>query len=375
MFSSPITSPVVSGHRGFKGKYPENSFFGFEKCYKAGSPLIETDLWLSKDEVVIVSHDVSTKRVFQTAAGEPTDFDILTTNYEGELKSLKYIACEENLHTFKDLLKWYMANHNINAEEKNGDVQFNRLMLDIKRPNPPRIIKVILQDMLEVHNDLNFWIDRVQFGIWDLKNIKYLNQEAWFREMFEVEKRQIEIINISTNWGDSLHYLEYNTYVDQLTKQDGKFRFKVSGVSLLYLLTWSKDFLTKFMPLVKLQDLSLYSWTVNFKGQFDYLWQVGNAFGLREFGIISDDPAAMVEYKESKQETSETSKLLEPSEVKLTLAQRWNFWLFGGLFKRSSVTEEDKKFDSYVDGDLIVRPKASKVMYYIFSTLQHLGIF
>ena len=42
-------------HRGFSGKYPENTMLAFEKAVEAGAEGIELDVQLTKDgEIVII---------------------------------------------------------------------------------------------------------------------------------------------------------------------------------------------------------------------------------------------------------------------------------------------------------------------------------
>ena len=48
--------PQVIAHRGYKAKYPENSIQAFEAAVEAGAQALETDLHLSKDGVVVLSH-------------------------------------------------------------------------------------------------------------------------------------------------------------------------------------------------------------------------------------------------------------------------------------------------------------------------------
>lgn len=49
-------------HRGFKGKYPENTMLAFEKAIEAGADGIEFDLHLSKDGELVIIHDESLER-------------------------------------------------------------------------------------------------------------------------------------------------------------------------------------------------------------------------------------------------------------------------------------------------------------------------
>lgn len=44
-------------HRGFSGKYPENTMIAFEKALEAGCDGIEFDVHLSKDGVPVIIHD------------------------------------------------------------------------------------------------------------------------------------------------------------------------------------------------------------------------------------------------------------------------------------------------------------------------------
>lgn len=52
----------VHGHRGTRGTLPENSMVGFEEALKVGSDILEMDLHVSKDKVLIVSHDSAVSR-------------------------------------------------------------------------------------------------------------------------------------------------------------------------------------------------------------------------------------------------------------------------------------------------------------------------
>lgn len=61
------TRPKVVAHRGFSGKYPENSTLAFEKSIKAKADMIELDIRITKDKEIIVIHDLDLKR---TSDGE-----------------------------------------------------------------------------------------------------------------------------------------------------------------------------------------------------------------------------------------------------------------------------------------------------------------
>lgn len=48
--------PQTIAHRGYKAEHPENTMAAFEGAIKVGAHAIETDIHLSKDDVVVLSH-------------------------------------------------------------------------------------------------------------------------------------------------------------------------------------------------------------------------------------------------------------------------------------------------------------------------------
>lgn len=62
-------------HRGFSGKYPENTMIAFKKAVEAGCDGIETDLHMTKDGVIVICHDETIDR---------------TTNGNGYIRNYTY---------------------------------------------------------------------------------------------------------------------------------------------------------------------------------------------------------------------------------------------------------------------------------------------
>ncbi|KAK4496618.1 hypothetical protein PRZ48_012598 [Zasmidium cellare] len=54
--------PQIIAHRGYKSRFPENSLLAFEEAIKAGATALETDVRLTKDEVVVLEHHGDLKR-------------------------------------------------------------------------------------------------------------------------------------------------------------------------------------------------------------------------------------------------------------------------------------------------------------------------
>lgn len=364
---------VVAGHRGFKAEFTENTLYGFSKCYESGATNIETDVWLTLDNEVVISHDVNTKRIFVEEDGTPADHNILNSKFD-ELKNLR-THTGEKLLTFRDVLEWYVT-----FVETKEEKHLHKLMLDIKRLNPPKLLRYLISNILSVKNDISWWLPRIQFGVWDLNMVKYFNQHEYFQEVFQDTKSQFDIYHISLNWRDSLHYISYNEYLN--AQPDTRIKFKVTGISILYILTWNTGFVLKFLPLLRMYNMRLYSWTVNNFAQLDYIIALQKAYRLPEMGIISDNPAKMVDYL-SKEEIREqfTESVAENNKattIHITFKQKLAHFLFD-LYARFSgvkrVTKDELCFSDPVDENMKRTMKFNKITAWIFQTCQKFGIF
>ncbi|KAJ4155620.1 hypothetical protein LMH87_000856 [Akanthomyces muscarius] len=59
--------PQTVAHRGYKAQWPENSLEGMRAAVQAGAHGIETDVHLTRDGVVVMSHDATLKRCYGVA--------------------------------------------------------------------------------------------------------------------------------------------------------------------------------------------------------------------------------------------------------------------------------------------------------------------
>jgi glycerophosphoryl diester phosphodiesterase len=48
---------INCAHRGFSGKYPDNSMLAYEKAIEAGAEMIEIDVHRTKDNQIVIHHD------------------------------------------------------------------------------------------------------------------------------------------------------------------------------------------------------------------------------------------------------------------------------------------------------------------------------
>lgn len=76
----------IFAHRGFSGKYPENTMIAFEKAVEIGVDGMEFDVHLTKDNEMVIVHDEDIKR---------------TSNGEGLVKDMTYAELCEFDFSFK----------------------------------------------------------------------------------------------------------------------------------------------------------------------------------------------------------------------------------------------------------------------------------
>ena len=109
--------PQTIAHRGYKANYPENTMGAFKGAAEVGTHAIETDIHLTKDDVVVLSHDGDLKRCFGK------DDKIIDCYWENirEIQTLK--APRQTMPSLQDLLEF------LALPETNEDIW---LLLDIK---------------------------------------------------------------------------------------------------------------------------------------------------------------------------------------------------------------------------------------------------
>ncbi|KAL2016216.1 hypothetical protein VTK56DRAFT_4047 [Thermocarpiscus australiensis] len=92
--------PQNIGHRGYKAAFPENSMAAFQGAVEVGAHAIETDLHLSRDGVVVLSHDATLKRCF----GKDQKIADCDWAYLSTLRTLR--EPRQGMPRLADLLEW-----------------------------------------------------------------------------------------------------------------------------------------------------------------------------------------------------------------------------------------------------------------------------
>ena len=146
--------PQAIAHRGYKARHPENTMRAFKAAVTGRAHAIETDMHLSKDGVVILSHDADLKRCFGIKK------KIIDCDW-AELSQLRTLQePHEPMPRLFDLLE-YIAQPGL---------QHIWVLLDIKVDNNAgEVMRLIAQTIDSVSPDERPWRDRILLGIWAAK--------------------------------------------------------------------------------------------------------------------------------------------------------------------------------------------------------------
>ncbi|KAG0635589.1 PLC-like phosphodiesterase [Tuber brumale] len=167
--SEALRFPQAIAHRGFKAQFPENTLTAFEGAVKAGAHAIETDLHLSKDGVVMISHDATLKRCFGVD-GKLIDYDY---SYLKTLRTLE--APHVPMPTLKEVLEFMCQ----------PAVLGMWLLLDIKVDNDAEdIIRETASAICSVNPSREFWANRIVLGCWTLNFLPLCLFEALLTVFF-----------------------------------------------------------------------------------------------------------------------------------------------------------------------------------------------
>ncbi|KAK4122408.1 PLC-like phosphodiesterase, partial [Parathielavia appendiculata] len=155
--------PLNIGHRGYKALFPENSMAAFHAAVAAGAHAVETDLHLSRDGVVVLSHDPTLKRCFGVDARiADCDWAYLST-----LQTLR--EPRQGMPRLADLLEW------LAGLECSRDSAAVWLLLDVKTDDDPeRLLPAVAHTIASVPPCADAgagggkgWKERIVVGCWN----------------------------------------------------------------------------------------------------------------------------------------------------------------------------------------------------------------
>lgn len=267
--------PQAIAHRGYKAKFPENTMGAFKGAVNVGAEALETDIHLSKDGVVVLSHDKNLKRCFGR------DEKIIDCDYEflSKLRTLK--EPHEAMPRLVDLLE-YLARPGLE------DIW---VMLDIKVCSKVRLALPHEADYMQLDNNADDvmrligdairsvppspdrpWQNRIVLGIWAAKYLPLCSRYVP---------------------GFPISHIGYSTVV-------ARYFFKVPNVSFnmaqaVLMTPWGKAFIRK----VQRDKRPVYAWTVNDAAKMR--WDIRHGLD----GVITDDPKLFLEVRKSWHEGTE----------------------------------------------------------------------
>lgn len=95
----------VIAHRGYSGKYPENTMLAFKKAVEANCDEIELDVQLTKDGVVVVFHDEKIDRTTD-GTGLIKDYTYEELKKFNAAKLFPQVTEFEHIPTFDEYCAW-----------------------------------------------------------------------------------------------------------------------------------------------------------------------------------------------------------------------------------------------------------------------------
>jgi Glycerophosphoryl diester phosphodiesterase len=145
-FASGFT---VIGHRGDPINAPEETFESFDKAFAEGADYVELDIHVSKDNVLVVSHDRDLERVTGTSA-------IVSQHNFSDLASLKQ-KNGESIHSLNQVFEHYK--NNPKAKFLIETKKTKKVILKIWKPysNKLSINMVCKTALCSIHFPLRVW--------------------------------------------------------------------------------------------------------------------------------------------------------------------------------------------------------------------------
>ncbi|KAL8942903.1 MAG: hypothetical protein Q9216_001378 [Gyalolechia sp. 2 TL-2023] len=240
--------PQTIAHRGYKAQHPENTMGAFRGAVEAGASAIETDVHLTKDGVVVLSHDTTLKRCF----GKPDKIIDCNWGYVSDLRTIQ--EPHSAMPSLRELLQ-YLA-----SSEKED----TWLLLDVKLDNDADSIMRLISETVEgvPPHPNRPWNKRIVLGLWAAK---FFPLAAHYLPTYS-------ITNISFSPSYSRQFLALpNVSFNMLQKA----LFGPGGARFV------RDVLTAKRP--------LFIWTVNERSFM--MWCIEHEAD----GVITDDPKRFLE--------------------------------------------------------------------------------
>lgn len=178
----------AQGHRGFTGRYPENTLPGFMAAIDTGIKTLEMDVVMSKDGNVVVSHDlVMLKSLCLAPTGKPLKDDskkLFNLRYAniieydcGSLGNARF-PDQKKIKTYKPLLSEvinasdeYTAKNNLPEMRFNIEIKSSSTGDGVLHPKPSVYAEAVY-DIIKLYDA----VDRCTIQSFDLRILQYLER-------------------------------------------------------------------------------------------------------------------------------------------------------------------------------------------------------
>jgi glycerophosphoryl diester phosphodiesterase len=153
----------IGGNRGFRGMYPENSIQAFTRAVKIGVNTIEMDVVISKDNQVVVMHDLTIDENIcnkpdgaSLTAGDKDKYKIYAMNYEeikkfdcgsrGNSRFTDQVKNKANIPLLTDVIdaiEKYIKDNNLPPVNYNIQIVSSKKGDEVMHPEPPQFSKLV----------------------------------------------------------------------------------------------------------------------------------------------------------------------------------------------------------------------------------------
>jgi len=146
--------PECWGHRGASAAYPENTLAGFEAAIRDGAEGIESDVHVSRDDVVVMFHDPTLER---------------TTNSKGLIRESNWYGTDGMVHARtikepKQPIPTFIETLDLLMKPENQHVKFN---IDVKVYNQPERVFSLMDKIVTSYPEWETKLaPRIILGLW-----------------------------------------------------------------------------------------------------------------------------------------------------------------------------------------------------------------
>ncbi|CAK5277670.1 unnamed protein product, partial [Mycena citricolor] len=152
--------PECWGHRGASARFPENTLASFEGAIRDGVEGIESDVHVSKDDVIVMFHDPSLDR---------------TTNYKGKISETNWWGPDgmEHARTKKEpaqSIPTFVETLALLMKPEHQHIKFD---VDIKPGNDPTKLFTLMHESISAYPGWETLLaPRIVLGLWHPKFIQ-----------------------------------------------------------------------------------------------------------------------------------------------------------------------------------------------------------